>query len=54
VPLELVVFDDSSPGVRFDVPLSATEIGAAAAAGLPAMIAFLNAQRTRSSPRRHR
>jgi hypothetical protein len=44
MPLELVAFDDSSPGVRSDVPLRATEIGAAAATALSAMIAFLNAR----------
>jgi hypothetical protein len=53
MPLELVAFDDSSPRVRSDVPLRAAEIGAAAA-GLSAMIAFLDAHRTRSSPQRHR
>ncbi len=44
-PLQLVAFDDSSPGASPDVPLRGAEIGAAAAAGLPAMLAFLNAQR---------
>jgi len=45
MPLERVAFDDSSVGVRSDVPLRAAEFGAAAAAALSAMIAFLNASR---------
>jgi hypothetical protein len=46
MPLRLVAFDDSSPGASQAVPLRGAEIGAAVAAGLPAMLAFLNAQRT--------
>jgi hypothetical protein len=46
MPLELVAFDDSSPGASAAVPLRGAEIGAAASAGLPAMLAFLKAQRT--------
>jgi hypothetical protein len=46
MPLQLVAFDDSSPGASSAVPLRGAEIGAAASAGLPAMLAFLNAQRT--------
>ncbi len=52
MPLDLVAFDDSSPGVSSDVPLRGAEIGAAASAGLPAMLAFLNAQRTPFQPAR--
>jgi hypothetical protein len=49
-PLHLVAFDDPSPGVSSDVPLRGAEIGAAAAAGLPAMVAFLSAQQSPYSP----
>ncbi len=50
MPLQLVAFDDSTPGVSSGVPLRGAEIGAAAAAGLPAMVAFLSAQRTPFAP----
>ncbi len=49
-PLHLVAFDDPSPGVSSDVPLRGAEIGATAAAGLPAMVAFLGAQQTQYAP----
>lgn len=49
-PLHLITFVDSSPGVSSGVPLRGAEIGAAAAAGLPAMVAFLSAQRTPFAP----
>jgi hypothetical protein len=49
-PLHLVAFDDPSPGVSSDVPLRGAEIGAAASAGLPAMVAFLGAQQSEYSP----
>lgn len=48
--LELVTFDDPSPGASSDVPLRGVEMGAVASAGLPAMVAFLNAQRTPFQP----
>jgi hypothetical protein len=48
--LHLIAFVDSSPGVSSGVPLRGAEIGAAAAAGLPAMVAFLSAQRTPFAP----
>jgi hypothetical protein len=48
--LHLVAFDDPSPGVSSDVPLRGAEIGATAAAGLPAMVAFLGAQQTQYAP----
>lgn len=44
VPLQLVAFDDPSPGVSSGVPLRGAELGAAAPAGLSAMVAFLSAQ----------
>ena len=49
-PLRLVAFDDPSPGVSSDVPLRGAEIGAAASAGLPAMVAFLRAQQSQYAP----
>ena len=49
-PLQLVAFDDPSPGVSSDVPLRGAEIGAAASAGLPAMVAFLRAQQSQYAP----
>ena len=48
--LDLVAFDDPSPGVSSDVPLRGVEIGAAASAGLPAMVAFLSAQQSQYAP----
>jgi hypothetical protein len=50
VPLHLVAFDDPSPGVSSDVPLRGAELSAAASGGLPAMVAFLNAQRNPYAP----
>ena len=50
MPLHLVTFDDPSPGVSSDVPLRGAEIGAAASAGLPAMVAFLSAQQSQYAP----
>jgi hypothetical protein len=49
-PLHLIAFDDPSPGVSSDVPLRGAEIGATAAAGLPAMVAFLGAQQAQYAP----
>jgi hypothetical protein len=49
-PLHLVAFDDPSPGVSSDVPLRGAEIGAAASAGLPAMVVFLRAQQSQYAP----
>jgi hypothetical protein len=48
-PLQLIAFDDPSPGVSTDVPLRGAEL-AAASAGLPAMVAFLNAQQDQYAP----
>jgi hypothetical protein len=50
MPIHLVAFDDPSPGAGSDVPLRGAEIGAAAAAGLPAMVAFLKAQQDQYAP----
>jgi len=48
--LELVAFDDSSPGASPDVPLRGAEIGASTPAGLSAVLAFLKAQQTDYAP----
>jgi hypothetical protein len=50
MPIHLVAFDDLSPGASSDVPLRGVEIGAATAAGLPAMVAFLRAQQNQYAP----
>jgi len=50
MPLQLVAFDDSSPGATSAVPLRGVEIGAATSAGLPAMLTFLTAQQTSFAP----
>jgi hypothetical protein len=49
-PLHLVAFDDPSPGASSEVPLRGAELGAAAPAGLPAMVAFLSAQQNQYAP----
>jgi len=48
--LELVAFDDSSPGASPDVPLRGAELGASTPAGLSAVLAFLKAQQTDYAP----
>jgi hypothetical protein len=50
MPIHLVAFDDPSPGAGSDVPLRGAEIGAGAAAGLSAMVAFLKAQQDQYAP----
>jgi hypothetical protein len=50
MPIQLVAFDDPSPGAGSDVPLRGAELGAAAATGLPAMVAFLTAQQNEYAP----
>ena len=50
MPIQLVAFDDPSPGGSPDVPLRGAEIGAATAAGLPAMVTFLKAQQDEYAP----
>jgi hypothetical protein len=50
MPLHLIAFDDPSPGASADVPLRGAEIGAAASAGLPAMVAFMRAQQGEYAP----
>jgi hypothetical protein len=46
MPVQLVIFDDSSPGASSTVPLRGAEIGAATSADLSTMLAFLAAQRS--------
>jgi hypothetical protein len=50
MPIQLVAFDDPSPGASSDVPLRGAEIGAATTAGLPAMVTFLKAQQDQYAP----
>jgi hypothetical protein len=50
MPIQLVAFDDPSPGAGSDVPLRGAELGAAAATGLLAMVAFLKAQQDQYAP----
>jgi hypothetical protein len=50
MPIRLVAFDDPSPGASSDVPLRGAELGAAAATGLPAMVAFYKAQQDQYAP----
>ena len=50
MPIQLVAFDDPSPGASPEVPLRGAEIGAATAAGLPAMVTFLKAQQDEYAP----
>ena len=50
MPIQLVAFDDPSPGASPDVPLRGAEIGAVTAAGLPAMVTFLKAQQDEYAP----
>ena len=50
MPIQLVAFDDPSPGASPDVPLRGAELGAAASASLPAMVKFLSAQQALYAP----
>ena len=50
MPIQLVAFDDPSPGASSDVPLRGADIGATTAAGLPAMVTFLKAQQGQYAP----
>jgi len=50
MPIQLVAFDDPSPGASSDVPLRGAELGAGTSAGLPAMVAFLRAQQEQYAP----
>ena len=46
MPVQLIIFDDSSPGASAEVPLRGAEIGAATASGLSAIMGFIAAQRS--------
>ena len=48
--LELVAFDDSSPGASVDVPLRGAEIGASTPAALSTVLKFYEAQQTDYDP----
>ena len=50
MPLKLIAFDDLSPGASAEVPLRGAEVGAAAPAGLSAMVAFMRAQQGQFAP----
>jgi len=50
MPLQLIAFEDLSPGASADVPLRGAELGAAAPAGLRAMVAFMHAQQGQFAP----
>jgi hypothetical protein len=53
MPVQLVIFEDSSPGASSTVPLRGAEIGAAKSSGLSAMLTFLAAQRSPYLPAVH-
>jgi hypothetical protein len=46
MPVQLIMFDDSSPGASAEIPLRGADIGAATASGLSAIMGFLAAQRS--------
>jgi hypothetical protein len=54
LPVQLILFDDSSPGASPEVPLRGAEIGASTAAGLSAIMGFLAAQRSDYLPSNYR
>jgi hypothetical protein len=54
MPVQLILFDDSSPGASPEVPLRGAEIGASTAAGLSAIMGFLAAQRADYLPSNYR
>jgi hypothetical protein len=53
MPVQLVIFDDSSPGASAEVPLRGAEIGAASASGLSAIMGFLAAQQSDYLPSKY-
>jgi hypothetical protein len=54
MPVQLILFDDSSPGASPEVPLRGAQIGASTAAGLAAIMGFLAAQRADYLPSNYR
>jgi len=53
MPVQLIMFDDSSPGASAEVPLRGAEIGATSASGLTATMGFLAAQRSDYLPSKY-
>jgi hypothetical protein len=53
MPVQLIMFGDSSPGASAEVPLRGAEIGAASASGLSAIMGFLAAQRSDYLPSKY-
>ncbi|MGH3258338.1 MAG: hypothetical protein ACRDOU_23595 [Streptosporangiaceae bacterium] len=53
MPVQLIIFDDSSPGASAEEPLRGGEIGAASASGLSAIMGFLAAQRSDYLPTKY-
>jgi hypothetical protein len=53
MPVQLIIFDDSSPGASAEVPLRGAEIGASSASGLSAIMGFLAAQRSDYLPSKY-
>jgi len=54
LPVQLIMFDDSSPGASAEIPLRGADIGAATASGLSAIMGFLAAQRSDYLPSTYR
>jgi hypothetical protein len=53
MPVQLLIFDDSSPGASAEEPLRGAEIGAASVSGLSAIMGFLAAQRSDYLPTKY-
>ncbi len=53
MPVQLIIFDDSSPGASAEEPLRGAEIGASSASGLSAIMGFLAAQRSDYLPSKY-
>ena len=53
MPVQLIIFDDSSPGASAEVPLRGAEIGASSASGLTAIMGFIAAQRSDYLPTKY-
>jgi len=53
MPVQLIIFDDSSPGASAEEPLRGAEIGAAPPSGLSAIMGFIAAQRSDYLPSKY-
>jgi hypothetical protein len=53
LPVQLIMFDDSSPGASAEVPLRGAEIGASSASGLSTIMGFLAAQQSDYLPSKY-